>query len=395
MSLINKMLRDLDARHASEGERSGIPAAVTPLSAHRGAEPRSTLLRGAVALALGLAAAAWYFTQVGKPEAPPPPVMSAPPAAPAATSAVAPAVSPSVAPSATPADAEPAAVAPASAPSPAPPPGGNTALPLLRMADQLSVTPAAAPRKPEPSKSSPPKSDPPKTEPARTSKTPEPAASAPPPRAPVVALPREPQMVAADARIEKQARPPPPAERAEQDYKRGVLAQRQGHLDEAAGRYRAALEEYPEHAAARQTLAALLIDAKRFDDAEEILRKGAELAPVRMASTLALARLKVERNQSPAALELLLKNAASGERSAEYQGFAAALLNRAGRAAEAVERYQAATRLAPNEGRWWAGLGIALESAGKPAEARDAYQKARSLPGLPADLAQHIEQRLH
>jgi MSHA biogenesis protein MshN len=59
-----------------------------------------------------------------------------------------------------------------------------------------------------------------------------------------------------------------------------------------------------------------------------------------------------------------------------------------------VERYQAATRLAPNEGRWWAGLGIALDAAGKSADAREAYQKARSLPGLPADLAHYVEQRL-
>ena len=138
----------------------------------------------------------------------------------------------------------------------------------------------------------------------------------------------------------------------------------------------------------------MLIDGKHYDEAEELLSKGTELAAVRLASILALARLKVERNQAPAALELLQKNAVVGERSADYQGFAGALLNRAGRSAEAAERYLAATRLAPNEGRWWAGLGIALDAAGRPTEAREAYQKAHSLPGLPPDLAQHIEQRL-
>jgi MSHA biogenesis protein MshN len=209
----------------------------------------------------------------------------------------------------------------------------------------------------------------------------------------VVALPKV-LPETGEARIDKQVRLPSPAERAEIEYRRGVLAQRQGNAENAAGSYRSALDDYPEHAAARQTLAALLIDARRFDEAEELLRKGTELASVRLASTLALARLKVERNQASAALELLLKNAASGERSAEYQGFAGALLNRADRAPEAVERYQAATRLAPTEGRWWAGLGMVLDASGKGAEAREAYQKARALPGLPADLAQHIEQRL-
>jgi MSHA biogenesis protein MshN len=229
---------------------------------------------------------------------------------------------------------------------------------------------------------------------AAASKLPEQAAVAVvPPRQPVVALPRVPA-TAPDARIDKQVRLPSPAERAELEYRRGVQAQRQGHVEDAAASYRVALEGYPEHAAARQTLAALLIELRHYDDAEELLRKGAELAPVRLASALALARLKVERNQAPAALDILLKHAAAGEGSAEYQGFAGALLNRAGRVQEAVERYKAATRLAPGEGRWWAALGIALDASGKIPEARDAYLKARSLPGLPADLAQHIEQRL-
>ena len=32
MSLVNKMLRDLDARRVGDGERAALPAAVTPLS---------------------------------------------------------------------------------------------------------------------------------------------------------------------------------------------------------------------------------------------------------------------------------------------------------------------------------------------------------------------------
>jgi MSHA biogenesis protein MshN len=215
-----------------------------------------------------------------------------------------------------------------------------------------------------------------------------------PPRQSVAAVVSKVPPVGAEGRIDKQERLPSPAERAETEYRRAVQAQRQGNLDQAAAGYRAVLEDHPEHPAARQALAGLLIEARRFDEAEEVLRKGTELAPVRLASILALARLKVERNQAPAALELLQKNAAAGESSAEYQGFAGALLNRAGRAAEAVERYQAAVRLAPGEARWWAGLGIALDSAGRTVEAREAYQKARALPGLPADLAQHIDQRL-
>ncbi|MFA4968766.1 MAG: tetratricopeptide repeat protein [Sulfuritalea sp.] len=363
MSLVNKMLRDLDARRAGDSERATFPAAVTPLAAHQ--EPRRGVPRlwlGMVLVAAGLGAAAWYGAQqmpatpsvAGTPPAPPVPV-------PAPASSVTPSVTSA---------AEPARAA-------------AVALPSLRLADELSVVPAPLPA-------------PQRKAVAPAPKAPERLTDPVPPRPPVVALPKVPTVptVPAEGRVEKQVRLPSAAERAESEYRRGVLAQRQGRIDDAAGSYLAALEQQPEHAAARQTLAALLIETKRFDEAEELLRKGTELAPVRLASTLALARLKVERNGAQAALELLLKNSAAGESSPEYQGFAGALLNRAGRAAEAVERYQAATRLAPNEGRWWAGLGIALDAAGKSAEAREAYQKARSLPGLPADLAHHVEQRL-
>jgi MSHA biogenesis protein MshN len=359
MSLVNKMLRDLDARRAGDGERAALPAAVTPLAARQESDRGLPLTLLAVVVAAGLGAAAWYGLQASRDEAPaaaPVVVRIESPAVPPAGPAAVPAVSPAVSPAA------------------------DVGMPSLRMAGELSATPMrpAVPSKPA----------------VVVPKAPElPPVSVAPPRLPVVALPRVPT-ASGEGRIDKQVRVPSPSERAEIDFRRGVLAQRQGNAEEAAGNYRAALEAYAEHAAARQTLAALLIEAKRFDEAEELLRKGMEHPSTRLASTLALARLKVERNQVPAALELLQKNAASGERSAEYQGFAGALLNRAGRAAEAVEHYQAATRLAPSEGRWWAGLGISLDAAGKASEAREAYQKARSLPGLPADLAQHIEQRL-
>jgi len=197
-----------------------------------------------------------------------------------------------------------------------------------------------------------------------------------------------------DGHIDKQTRLPTAAERAESTYRRGLLIQRQGQLDDAASLLRAALEDNPEHAAARQTLAGMLIDAKNFDEAESVLRKGVDINSVRLPSVLALARLKVERNQTPAALELLQQNSVAGERSADFQGFTGALLNRAGKHKEASERYQAAAQLAPTEGRWWAALGIALEAQGRATEARDAYMKAKNLPGLPPELEQHIDQRL-
>ncbi len=392
MSVVNKMLRDLDARRIGDAERSALPAAVTPMAAHR--EQSSSpwvLAMGGLAAALILGGLAWYWFQgshapgaasptIEPPRVPRPEVVEAPVSVPsAATAGLAPTVPPL------------AATAPASHP---------VSEPVLRLDDQLATAPA--PKSKQPSAASQPQvaapvPPPPQkgaTVPAPTAapRLPEstsPAALGTPPPA-MQASPMAPP----SGRIEKTERIPTGAERAEADYRGALQAKRQGDVEKAMAGFRAALANSPEHGAARQSLAALLIDSRRYDEAEELLRNGMELAPVRLVSTLALARLKVERNQLPAALDLLLKNQAIGEGSADYQGFAGALLNRAGRSAEAVDRYRAATRLAPADGRWWVGLGIALDGAGRTAEAREAYGKARGQPGLPADLAQHVEQRL-
>lgn len=360
MSLVNKMLRDLDARKAGENERSHLPSAVTPLAARveRKRNPSWAII--AMAVLTGFAGVLWYGMQ--KP-------------------ATAPAPSPLPS----------AAVAPPTVVSPPPPPAvpakealtpKTAAASSPRLSASTSVISHADPQEPALRKETALR-----TLPAQSSSTSPALFAASRNTSPA-------QQAPADARIEKQLRQPTPAERAETEYRRGLALQQQGQADEALNHYRAALTDQAEHVAARQTMAALLIEMRRFDEAEEILSKGSMLAPAALPSTLALARLKVERGAAPAALGLLLGQAAAGERSAEYQGFLATLLNRAGRRGEAIERYQAATRLAPNEARWWAGLGLVLEAEGKTAAAREAYMQARALPGLPDDLAQHIEQRL-
>ena len=370
MSLINKMLRDLDARKAGEGARARLPAAVTPLAAR--VERKNNLPWLAMAAGGLLALAAWFWHGMQAPAEIPaavPQQSSASPSAPSDPSD----------PSATPHPTQPAPQIAGAQASPAP---------------KAAVSPHS---------SAAASSNPPPMSPTgqqglalrkETALHTSPASSEPPASGLFTASRDAPPPIAGDARIEKKLRLPTAAERAETAYRRGLLAQQQGQAEDALGAYRAALTEQTEHVAARQALAALLIAMRRFDEAEEVLSQGLALAPTALPSALALARLKVERGAAPAALDLLLDHAVAGERSAEYQGFLATLLNRAGRRSEAIERYQAATRLAPNEARWWAGLGMALEAEGKRDAAREAYAQARALPGLPDDLAQQIEQRL-
>lgn len=368
MSLVNQVLRDLDARRAIDGARSGLPEAVTPLARRQEHGPASPWrwigLLTAVAVAASLV---WAWTS-GRFDRPTPPLVAiAPPAAVASPLPVVAAAVP-IAP-------------PIGAPDPIPlaspvvekePPPSLT---FFRLDTRLSKTSAS-------------KSAEPGLVTADETKA---GDSAP---APAAKLPSAAVAIDVAPRVDKQMRQLRSEERAETEFQRGQTAQRQGQSAEALAFYRNALQLQNDHAHARAALAALLIEAKQFAEAEELLRQGIELAAARRMSVLMLARLLVERNQPVAALELLQKHADLGQHSAEYHGFTATLLNRSGRAREAAEHYAAATRLAPNEARWWAGLGMALEADGKPPAAREAFQKAHSLPGLPADLAQYVEQRL-
>lgn len=369
MSLVNKMLRDLDARRASEAERGALPSAITPLAARRETtSPWPKRIAMLLLLIAGAILAAWQWQNP-----PPPPVATPlPHTEPVPVTA---------APDKFPVTPPPAATVLAEAPTAKEhPPASKAEAPAQKPSAAATTTPSVHSNKTI------------LTAPANQ------AVKAEQGTAPSLILPPVQHIgnskTTSTPRIEKQEHLPSPAERAEAIYQAGREAQRAGRLEDALAQYQAALALVPEHAASRQALAGLLIDAQRWDAAEKTLREGVDLPPTRLASTLTLARLFVERNQTPAALDLMQQQAASGEKSAEYQGFLAVLLNRAGRAREAAERYQAATRLAPSEARWWAGLGIALEADGQSAAAQDAYLKARSLPGLPPELAAHVEQKL-
>lgn len=390
MSLVNKMLRDLDARRASDAERYALPTAVTPLAARQKVASPWRLRFLLMLILIVICLVIWWQWQkspsadrtkhiesslvaVASPPMPPP---SAATPNHVATVAAIPLTSAQIVP---PQPAVSAAIPPAPTKKTVLP---STAEPLesplnLSSANHLRAD-TQAPLKKTPSATG--KDDLPTTNTnSSTSMSP--------------GGPHE-SLALISPRISKQEHVASPTEQADALYQQGREAQRTGRLKEAITHYQTALSLSPEHIAARQSLASLLISAQQWSAVEPVLREGISIPATRMTSTLTLARLFVERNQAADALDLMQQQAASGEKNAEYQGFLATLLNRAGRASEAAKHYQLATQLAPTEARWWAGLGIALETDGQSAAAHEAYLKARSLPGLPPELAVHVEQRL-
>lgn len=353
MSIINQMLRDLDARHASAKERSGLPSNLRALPPQPASRSKTWLLL-ASGLIAGALIAGYFVSQTAVPPAPPaPPALPALPAP--SPTVVAPAPEPPPAPTS----------APARVPTPVPVPApGPVAVPVIKPPTPVatpSAKPVAAPV----------------DMPAKM--------VAPPP--PVAASAREGQ-------IDKQPRGGMSPEQAETEYRKGLQAAGSGDTAAAIPALRRALDIEPRHAKARQALLSVLASSRQWEEVKQVALSGLALDPARTGWATILARLLHEQGDSDGAVKTLETHAVHAAGDADYQGLFAFLLLKRERFAEAVQRYQAALALRPGEGRWWYGLGLALEGAGRLDEAKAAFGKARDAGNLPADVLGVIEQKL-
>lgn len=183
-------------------------------------------------------------------------------------------------------------------------------------------------------------------------------------------------------------------QRADNAYAAALTLIQEERTVEAAEQLGAVLQQDPGNSAARQTLSGLLIAAKRYDEAQRLLQDGLKIDPTQSRQAMLLARLQVEQGNVSAGLATLQRSLPAGADRADYQGFMAALLQREGRNREAIEHYQRALRKAPNSGAWLTGLGISLQSENRLAEARDAFERARASNSLDPELKTFVDQQL-
>lgn len=359
MSLINDMLCDLEARRSDEWRRQNLQGEVRPLPiAHRPAWHLPALLAVVVALALALFLAWWMGGSVQVPPAnvvvPPSNVVAPPPANVLVPPVV---LAPSVAPEV---------------------PREHSY--ELRSATSLSILPS---EKPAPTPvASPTKPDVGLKPEVKTAALTEPA-SADRTAAPTPA-----------GRIELKPLLATPRERAESEYRLAQNLLASGRAAEALDPLRTALRSDASHSNARQALIRLLLEQKRQDEAIVVLNDGLELQPNQLSWVMSLARLQAERADLGAAQRTLARSASLAAGNPDYLGFFGHVQYRLGHHREAINLYQAATRLSPTEGRWWFGLGIALDADGRASDAREAFRQALAAGNLNHELSTLAEQRL-
>lgn len=185
-----------------------------------------------------------------------------------------------------------------------------------------------------------------------------------------------------------------PRQRAQSESDKANQFVREGRAEEALAAYENALLSDPTYKEARRAKVALLLNLKRNDEAEGVLQRGLRRDPRDVSFAMLLARLQVERDAVPLALDTLKRNLADAKEQPDYLAFYAVLLQRQGQHADAVTYFGKALALTPNNGVWLMGQGISLQTLQRKDEARDAYQRALDTRTLNPQLQGYVQEKI-
>lgn len=185
-----------------------------------------------------------------------------------------------------------------------------------------------------------------------------------------------------------------PHKRAEQTYANGIRLLTEGKGAQAEAKFRTALGHDASLHEARLALANTLVAQRRVREAEVQLQEGLRIAPGAAQLAERYARLLVDRGDLSGAIGVLSTAPPPVELEPRYHALLAALLQRAGNHKVAANTYTALVGVKPEQGLWWAGLGISLEELRRPGAALGAYRHAAQDPRLSSDMARFVSERI-
>jgi MSHA biogenesis protein MshN len=212
---------------------------------------------------------------------------------------------------------------------------------------------------------------------------------------PLVVVPPNVAPVAAVVAVTKVDRSPTPQEQAEASFQRALAASKAGERATIETELRLALQQDPSHLRARETLAVYYYRAHRLEEAKKILHAGitANSAPLPLRKSLA--RILLDQGDQEAAAKVLLQGGAPPvAQEPEFHQLLGAIYQRAGEYSAAAQTYRQLLTVQRNNGIWWLGLALALESERSLPDAIKAYQRALEDPALSQKLGDFARSRL-
>lgn len=206
-----------------------------------------------------------------------------------------------------------------------------------------------------------------------------------------------PQQSAPVETVERQAREMPLVERDRLKVQDALTLWSQGQQLSALQTLDAFAYENPEAHQSRETLAKLLIRQGETERALQAAELGLQIAPSHPGYKKVKARILIGQSNIPAALVLLSATPPSVGNDPEYHNLLATVQLAGGEYTQAIQSYRALLRLDDpriDKAPLWYGLGSSQQRLGNMAEARQAYQQALQQPTLSANLRAEIERRL-
>ncbi len=184
------------------------------------------------------------------------------------------------------------------------------------------------------------------------------------------------------------------AEESALDMKDAETAIARGDMKSAKKSLESVLAREPKNTEARKRLASLHFGTGDIARAKEVLLQGIKLDPTYSDYRLLLARILADQGKHKEALAALAAYSPKAEEgNIDYYASEAALAMDLKDTGLAVASYGKLTKIAPSEGRWWMGLAIAFERQGALSAAKSNYKKALAV-GLPDASRAFAQKRL-
>ncbi|MGZ9899632.1 tetratricopeptide repeat protein [Shewanella gaetbuli] len=181
---------------------------------------------------------------------------------------------------------------------------------------------------------------------------------------------------------------------AQAQFTKAQMAENAGQLDNAAGLYLEAVLLKPDLHEARKQLAGIYLQQNNFNTAIRLLESGISLFPEHWEFYLLKANVEASFQEYDAALTSLSNMGNDSAFIKEKHILQAELAQKVGDYTLAVESYRMVLIYESTRGKWWLGLAYALDSEQQYVQATRAYRSALSYGGLSDSAVAFIEKRL-
>ncbi|GIU41043.1 MSHA biogenesis protein MshN [Shewanella sairae] len=185
-----------------------------------------------------------------------------------------------------------------------------------------------------------------------------------------------------------------PKQLAQKQMQAASDAQQSGLHSEALKHYEAALAHYPAQHEARRQVAALYYGQNKLAKAEQVLEQGRLLFPKHYEFSLLLSRVLQASGRNAQALLSLNAIPDASDFAVKKWHQQSDLAQKQNNYPVAEQSFRQLAKREPNQGRWWMGLAYALDSQQKYTDAKLAYQQALSQGNLSTQSKVYVDNRL-